>query len=154
MAYRTGPLVQNGTCNCNYQIRAVDVVKEDPENDYKLDTHYCRTDGDGGCFFAFKYEYVGKDKNKDNIIKILVQKKPECPVPIDVFGVSMRVAISVILAGLLIIIIWKIATMIHDKREFEKFERERALAKWSRNVNPIYKQAVSTFSNPTFGENM
>ncbi|XP_043487353.1 integrin beta-PS-like [Polistes fuscatus] len=154
MAYRTGPLVQNGTCNCNYQIRTVDVVKEDPENDYKLDTHYCRTDGDGGCFFAFKYEYVGKDKNKDNIIKILVQKKPECPVPIDVFGVSMRVAISVILAGLLIIIIWKIATMIHDKREFEKFERERALAKWSRNVNPIYKQAVSTFSNPTFGENM
>ncbi|XP_014600603.1 PREDICTED: integrin beta-PS-like [Polistes canadensis] len=153
MAYGTGPLAQNGTCNCYYQISIVDVVKEDSENDYKLDTHYCRTDGDGGCFFAFKYEYVGKGKNKDNTIKILVQKKPECPVPIDVFGVALGVAISVILAGLLIILIWKIATMVHDKREYEKFERERVLATWGRSDNPLYKQAVSTFSNPTFKGN-
>ncbi|XP_015190709.1 PREDICTED: integrin beta-PS-like [Polistes dominula] len=153
MAYGTGPLAQNGTCNCYYQINIVDVVEEDPENDYKLDTHYCRTDGDGGCFFAFKYEYVGKGENKDKMIKILVQKKPECPVPIDVFGVALGVAISVILAGLLIILIWKMVTMVHDKREYEKFERERVLARWNRSDNPLYKHAVSTFNNPTFKGN-
>ncbi|KAI4504441.1 hypothetical protein M0802_000912 [Mischocyttarus mexicanus] len=153
VAYGTGPLARNETCNCYYQIDIEDVVKEDPENDYKLGIHYCRTDGEGDCFFAFKYQYVGKGKNGDNMIKILVQKNKECPVPIDVFGIALGVAISVIMAGILIILIWKIVTIIHDKREFAKFEKERILARWARSGNPLYKQAVSTFHNPTFNEN-
>nr|XP_050851498.1 integrin beta-PS-like [Vespula vulgaris]XP_050851499.1 integrin beta-PS-like [Vespula vulgaris] len=150
MAYGTGPLAKNGTCDCSYQIDIVDVVKEDPENDYKSDVHFCRTDGDQGCFFVFKYEYVGKD----NTIKILAQKERECPVPIDVLAVSLGVVLSTIFLGLLIILLWKIYTMIHDKREFEKFQRECILARWDRGDNPLYKQATSTFNNPTFSENM
>jgi len=37
-----------------------------------------------------------------------------------------------VIIGFLILLIWKIVTMIHDKREYMKFERERALAKWDR----------------------
>lgn len=91
-------------------------------------------------------------------------------------GVALGVVISTVIVGFLILLIWKILTMIHDKREYAKFEKERALAKWDRvsryspivfdraiirllqrqyvgmfqGENPLYKQATSTFSNPTF----
>ncbi|KAL3221882.1 hypothetical protein MRX96_029192 [Rhipicephalus microplus] len=42
-------------------------------------------------------------------------------------------------------------TTIHDRREFAKFEKERQMAKWDTGENPIYKGAVSTFKNPTYG---
>ena len=34
------------------------------------------------------------------------------------------------LVGLALILMWKIFTTIHDKREFARFEKERMLAKW------------------------
>ncbi|XP_047349920.1 integrin beta pat-3-like isoform X3 [Vespa velutina] len=150
MAYGLGPLAKNGTCDCLYRIDIVDIVREDPENDYKSDAHFCRTDGDQDCFFLFKYTYVGKD----NVIKILVQRERECPVPINVLGVTLGVVMGTIFLGLLIILIWKIYTMIHDKREYEKFQKECLLARWDRGNNPLYKQATSTFKNPTFNENI
>lgn len=55
-----------------------------------------------------------------------------------------------VLAGLVILVIWKILTSIHDKREYIKFETERQLAKWDRGDNPLYKPSTTTFSNPTF----
>lgn len=47
-------------------------------------------------------------------------------------AISAGVAGSTILAGLLLLILWKLVTMVHDKREFEKFERERADTTWGR----------------------
>ena len=54
------------------------------------------------------------------------------------------------LVGLALILMWKIFTTIHDKREFARFEKERMLAKWDTGENPIYRQATSTFKNPTY----
>ena len=51
-------------------------------------------------------------------------------------GVAIGLIISTVIIGSLILLIWKILTMIHDKREYAKFERERALAKWDK-VNDI-----------------
>ena len=31
-----------------------------------------------------------------------------------------------------------------------RFEKERMLAKWDTGENPIFKQATSTFKNPTY----
>ena len=35
---------------------------------------------------------------------------------------------AIVLAGIVMLVIWKIATSIHDRREFAKFENERQAA--------------------------
>jgi hypothetical protein len=39
---------------------------------------------------------------------------------------------GIVLIGLLLLLVWKIVTSIHDRREYVKFERERAMSDWNR----------------------
>ncbi|KAK1136188.1 hypothetical protein K0M31_000753 [Melipona bicolor] len=155
VAYGTGPLAENGKCDaCLHQIDIVDKIVENPEEDRKTGARICRTPGDAGCTFVFKYEYYrGGNRGDIKILKILAEKERICPTPINVLGVAIGLIISTVIIGSLILLIWKILTTIHDKREYAKFERERALAKWDKGDNPLYKKATSTFSNPTYNEN-
>lgn len=57
---------------------------------------------------------------------------------------------SIILAGLIMLIVWKVVTTIHDRKEYAKFENERAKARWHRGENPLYKPIVTTFKNPMY----
>lgn len=51
----------------------------------------------------------------------------------------MGLIISTVIIGFVILLTWKILTMIRDNREFKKFERERILAnKWNRVNNIIF----------------
>ncbi|KAL6266653.1 hypothetical protein P5V15_003493 [Pogonomyrmex californicus] len=153
MAYNTGPFAKNGKCDlCMHEVDIVDVIEEDPM-DEKTDARMCRTPGDAGCSFVFKYQYHRDGTGGDiKIFKIQAQKEKICPTPLNVFGVALGVVASTVIIGFLILLIWKILMMIHDKREYARFEKERALAKWDRGENPLYKQATSTFNNPTFGK--
>lgn len=45
---------------------------------------------------------------------------------------------GIVLFGLLLLLIWKIVTSMHDRREYAKFEKERAMSKWDR-VSIIYE---------------
>lgn len=58
-----------------------------------------------------------------------------------VIGVAVGLIISTVIIGFFVLLVWKIVTTIHDKREYAKFERERALAKWDRvnNVNFLFQ---------------
>ncbi|XP_076668344.1 integrin beta-PS [Andrena cerasifolii] len=154
MAHNAGPLAENGKCNqCPHQIKIVDVVEEDPVEDKESGARICRTPGDAGCTFIFKYVFrTGETGRNIQFFEITAQKERTCPTPINVLGVAVGVVVSTVILGSLILLVWKIVTMIHDKREFAKFERERALAKWDRGDNPLYKKATSTFKNPTFDE--
>ncbi|XP_076279784.1 integrin beta-PS [Lasioglossum baleicum] len=153
-AYNTGRYAENGKCDtCPHQIDIVDVVEEDSVKDLDTGARVCRTPGDAGCTFTFKYHQHRDGTGGDiKIFNILAQKERTCPKPINVFGVAVGLVASTVFLGFLMLLIWKILTTIYDKREFAKFERERALAKWNRGDNPLYKQATSTFVNPTFHE--
>lgn len=48
------------------------------------------------------------------------------------------------------LLVWKIVTTIHDRKEYAKFENERAKARWHRGENPLYKPTVTTFKNPMY----
>jgi protocadherin alpha len=63
----------------------------------------------------------------------------------------LGVIVGIVIIGLALLLIWKLLTTLHDRREFAKFEKERALAKWDTGQNPIYKGATTTFKNPTYG---
>ncbi|XP_054006047.1 integrin beta-PS-like [Hylaeus anthracinus] len=149
VAYNTGPLVEHGKCDeCPHQIKVVDAIEETPGKDQETGARICRTPGAADCTFVFKYEYFRDIK----IFKILAEKERTCPAPINVVGVAAGLVISTVFFGLLILLVWKIWTTIYDRREFAKFERERVLAKWNREENPLYKKATSTFNNPTFSD--
>lgn len=58
---------------------------------------------------------------------------------------------SILLAGMISLIIWKIVTTIHDHREYAKFVDNTKNMKWAKNeINPLYREAQTTFSNPFF----
>ncbi|XP_026673834.1 integrin beta-PS-like isoform X2 [Ceratina calcarata] len=152
VVHNAGPYAEGGKCDqCLHQIDIVKKVEEDPEKDQDTGAHVCRITGDTGCTFVFKYEYYRGGSGGDiKIFNIIAEKERTCPKPINVVGVAVGLIVSTVIIGFLILLVWKILTMIHDKREFAKFEKERAMAIWRTGANPLYKQATSTFNNPTF----
>lgn len=54
----------------------------------------------------------------------------ECPKGPDILVVVGSVIGSIFLLGLAALLVWKLLVSIHDRREFAKFEEERAKAKW------------------------
>lgn len=54
----------------------------------------------------------------------------DCPKGPDILVVLLSVAGAILFLGLAALLIWKLLVTIHDRREFAKFEEERARAKW------------------------
>ncbi|KAK0158280.1 hypothetical protein PV328_009304 [Microctonus aethiopoides] len=153
-AFNTGSRLKNGTCERCYDdveiVAKIDKVDVN-EADYQLGYRVCHVPTDNGCSFDFKYRI---ESHRGDMPKsyITVEENKKCPKSIPIFTVAISVIVSTVIIGFLILLIWKIVTMVHDQREYAKFEKERAMAKWERGDNPLYKQATTTFSNPTFTE--
>jgi len=57
---------------------------------------------------------------------------------------------GVLLIGILLLLLWKLITHIHDKREYGRFEKERAGARWDKSENPLYSKPTTEFQNPAY----
>uniref|UniRef100_A0A3B5MPK7 Integrin beta n=1 Tax=Xiphophorus couchianus TaxID=32473 RepID=A0A3B5MPK7_9TELE len=77
----------------------------------------------------------------------------ECPEGPDILVVLLAVAGAILLLGLVGLLIWKLLVTIHDRKEYSKFEEEKAKAKWDTANNPLYKGATSTFTNVAYKGN-
>lgn len=55
---------------------------------------------------------------------------PDCPPPVPVLAIVLGVIAGIVILGLLLLLVWKALTVIHDRREVAKFENERLMAKW------------------------
>jgi len=49
---------------------------------------------------------------------------------VNVLAIILGVIGGIILIGLILLLIWKLLVTIHDRREFARFEKERANARW------------------------
>ncbi|XP_022083289.1 integrin beta-1-like [Acanthaster planci] len=58
----------------------------------------------------------------------------------------------IVLIGILLLALLKAVNVVRDKREYDRFQKEQKNAVWEQAQNPIYKQATSTFINPTYGK--
>lgn len=106
----------------------------------------CTFKDDDDCSFSFSYkENPGKD------VIISVQSEKVCPKEAEALAVILGVVGGVLGVGLALLLIWKLLATIQDRREFAKFEKERQNAQWDTGENPIFKQATTTFQNPTYG---
>lgn len=138
--YETGPLSKE-ECNRNCTLftpSPVDkVVADEKKNEI-----FCAFYDEENCRYAFVY-YMEKG------IVVRAQQTRSCP-KVVLLGIILGIVAAIVLMGLAVVLLWKLYTTFHDRREFAKFEKERMMAKWDTGENPIYKQATSTFKNPTY----
>uniref|UniRef100_A0A4D5R9L8 Integrin beta n=1 Tax=Scolopendra viridis TaxID=118503 RepID=A0A4D5R9L8_SCOVI len=144
-AFNTGPYSSEDKCKteCTIlpELEMVDEAKVENDTSEKL----CKYTDDDDCRFIFVYGF------NESTPYIRVQKTKECPPPLNILMIVLGVIGGIVAIGLCLLLIWKLLTTIHDRREFAKFEKERQMAKWDTGENPIFKQATSTFKNPTYG---
>ncbi|XP_030613089.1 integrin beta-1-like [Archocentrus centrarchus] len=77
----------------------------------------------------------------------------ECPPGPNVILITAVLSGSVVVLGVALLLLWKLLTSIHDRREFARFQRELEQRRWNRKDNPIYKSAITTVVNPKYKEN-
>ncbi|KAI4464726.1 integrin beta subunit [Holotrichia oblita] len=166
-AYQTG--FDKETClgNCTeFKTILTEVIDVDVNDE---NTKICTVIDSVGCTITFTYSFLDEQRVKVSALK----KKVDCPVPIDPLGkiiiierrknvaaylyffVYFEVYIfivigSIVLGGLILLVIWKIVTHIHDGREYARFLSDAQESKWNREENPIFRPAESTFQNPAF----
>merc|ERR550532_3621377 len=107
---------------CPFKPEIVEKAEDLVQNDERL----CTFIDDDDCRFTFVYGY----KNETGELQVWVQETKECPVVVDIMGIVLGVIGAIVAIGLALILMWKVFTSIHDRREFAKFEKERMLAKW------------------------
>lgn len=142
--YHTGPLKNPEDCakNCTaFTPSSADEITVNEANNEILCAYYDEDE----CRFTYVYFF-----DNENKIQVRAQKERECPEKVYVPGIVLGVIAAIVLIGMAVLLLWKLLTTIHDRREFARFEKEKMMAKWDTGENPIYKQATSTFKNPTY----
>ncbi|XP_022914249.2 integrin beta-PS-like [Onthophagus taurus] len=142
--FKTGIYNQIECKNKCTEFKASEITKIREDNE-DLDIKICSVFNNVNCTILFQYKY-----NLENELVVEVQTEKRCFTPLDLFVIGLSILGSVILIGIITLIIWKIVTTIHDKAEYEKFEKERQESKWNPGENPLYVEATRTFQNPTY----
>ena len=121
-AYQTGPLKDTCYSKCDFNPILVDDFQVDKEAGEVLCLF---VDEDDGCRFRFKYK---TEENK--VTLVTAEKTKDCPKPVNILAIVIGVIVGIVLVGLALLLIWKLLTTIHDRREYAKFEKERQMARW------------------------
>lgn len=80
---------------------------------------------------------------------VQVRSVKRCPPgPADPVTVGLSVSGAFFLVGIILLLIWKLLTMLYDKLEYSHFETEIKNPVWEKSENPIYKECVTTVQNP------
>ncbi|KAF7657756.1 hypothetical protein LDENG_00022280 [Lucifuga dentata] len=143
--FKRGQLTEDNSCNriCRDEIQPVDEL-----GFRSINAVNCSYKDENDCVEHFQYY---EDESGKSIL--FVVKEPDCPKGPDILVVLLAVAGAILLLGLVALLIWKLLVTIHDRREYARFEEERAKAKWDTANNPLYKGATSTFTNVAFRGN-
>ncbi|KAM9393414.1 integrin beta-3-like [Pholidichthys leucotaenia] len=140
--FKRGQYISDNSCSriCRDEIQEVDELVFHPSNAVN-----CSYKDENDCVVRFQYH---EDENGKSIL--FVMKEPECPEGADILVVLLSVSGAILLLGLVGLLIWKLLVTIHDRREYAKFEEEKAKAKWDTANNPLYRGATSTFTNVAY----
>uniref|UniRef100_A0A7N6AAL6 Integrin beta n=1 Tax=Anabas testudineus TaxID=64144 RepID=A0A7N6AAL6_ANATE len=145
-AFKAGE--KKSTCEQDCKYFNLITVK-DRENlpqptDQSFPLTHCKERDANDCWFY--YTYAVRNDTKE----VYVVEKLDCPRGPDIIPIVAGVVAGIVLIGLALLLIWKLLMIIHDRREFAKFEKEKMNAKWDTGENPIYKSAVTTVVNPKY----
>uniref|UniRef100_A0A673JTP9 Integrin beta n=1 Tax=Sinocyclocheilus rhinocerous TaxID=307959 RepID=A0A673JTP9_9TELE len=145
-AFGTGDKKDTCEKECSYFSLIIKKKKEElPQPNDQPYINHCKERDANDCWFFFTYA----TKN-DSTVEVHVAEELECPSGPDIIPIVAGVVAGIVLIGLALLLIWKLLMIIHDRREFAKFEKEKMNAKWDAGENPIYKSAVTTVVNPKY----
>lgn len=144
-AFQTGEKKDVCEHDCNYfQLFKVKEGNLPQPTDQPFPLSHCKERDENDCWFYFTYSIRNGTK------EVYVVDKLECSPGPDIIPIVLGVVAGIVLIGLALLLIWKLLMIIHDRREFAKFEKEKMNAKWDTGENPIYKSAVTTVVNPKY----
>lgn len=111
--------------------------------------HFCLKYDEDDCRYRFVYN---ETRDENGVVKVYVsaQNPQECPAKVFLLGIILGVIAAIVLIGLAMLLLWKLLTTIHDRREFARFEKERMMAKWDTvrfSWNLIENFLIEFFSN-------
>lgn len=81
-----------------------------------------------------RYQFVYNETKVLNGVNLAVraQNHPDCKPELQLVNIAMGVVGAIVLIGLAMLLLWKLLTSIHDRREFTRFEKEKLLASWDQ----------------------
>ncbi|CAB1317594.1 unnamed protein product, partial [Coregonus sp. 'balchen'] len=146
-AFETGEKKDTCERDCSYFnliiVKDRDKLPQPADQSYPLS--HCKERDANDCWFYYTYAVRNDTEREVYVVETL-----ECPAGPDIIPIVAGVVAGIVLIGLALLLIWKLLMIIHDRREFAKFEKEKMNAKWDTGTNPIYKSAVTTVVNPKY----
>jgi len=129
-------------CESNCSDYIIKALHKDEAESYQAGCTF--DDHEDNCVYETWYKYGGS--------KIYVEYRPDkvCNSFVDPTWLIIGVILAVVGIGIAALLVWKVYTSMKDAREYKNFIRESQNVKFEGGLNPIYKQATSTFQNPTF----
>ncbi|XP_016121286.1 integrin beta-1-B-like, partial [Sinocyclocheilus grahami] len=125
-AFGTGDKKDTCVEQCGYFFLVMKKKKEElPQPNDQPFINHCKERDANDCWFFFTYA----TKN-DSTVEVHVAEELECPSGPDIIPIVAGVVAGIVLIGLALLLIWKLLMIIHDRREFAKFEKEKMNAKW------------------------
>ncbi|XP_062297386.1 integrin beta-1-A-like [Scomber scombrus] len=110
--------------------------------------HRCMEMDPEGC----RVHFLLRTGLKEDSVHFHVAVKRECPSGPNVILITAVLSASVVVLGVALLLLWKLLTSIHDRREFARFQKELEQRRWNRRDNPIYRSAITTTVNPKYKE--
>ncbi|XP_034550283.1 integrin beta-2 [Notolabrus celidotus] len=147
MGFGSGAFEKNCSAACS-SISDSELVKQFTVGTDQFTTgiKQCQQKDSKGCWLKFKLlQLTGRDNYKAEILN-----ERECPVPPSVIPIIAGSVASVALIGILLLMLIKLLLYFKDLKEFKKFENEKKKSKWAEADNPLFKNATTTVTNPTF----
>ncbi|KAF3703391.1 Integrin beta-1 [Channa argus] len=146
-AFGTGEKKDTCERDCSYfnLIKVKDRDKLPQPTDTSYPVMHCKERDANDCWFYYTYAVNNNTEKEVHVVDTL-----DCPAGPDIIPIVAGVVAGIVLIGLALLLIWKLLMIIHDRREFAKFEKEKMNAKWDTGENPIYKSAVTTVVNPKY----
>uniref|UniRef100_A0A3Q3MF42 Integrin beta n=1 Tax=Mastacembelus armatus TaxID=205130 RepID=A0A3Q3MF42_9TELE len=146
-AFGTGEKKDTCERDCSYfnliKVKDRDKLPQPSGSSYPV--MHCKERDANDCWFYYTYAVNNNTEKEVHVVDTL-----DCPAGPDIIPIVAGVVAGIVLIGLALLLIWKLLMIIHDRREFAKFEKEKMNAKWDTGENPIYKSAVTTVVNPKY----
>lgn len=88
-------------------------------------------DGDN-CNVRFVYGF-GENGEK----KVRVEEQRTCPQPLPVQAIGFGLMGTLVAAGLIMLLVWKLVTSVYDMKEYRRFIADTQNAQWSAVIRLI-----------------
>ncbi|XP_072510893.1 integrin beta-7 [Notamacropus eugenii] len=138
-AFKTGPLASNCSLACAHANVSVSSMP-------LLDDGWCkeRTVDNQLLFFLVENEAEGRV-----VLRVRPRERGSDHTQAIVLGCTG----GIVVVGLVVVLVYRLTVEIYDRREYNRFEKERKQLNWNQDDNPLYRSAITTTINPQFQKN-